>query len=162
MRLSVPRAAIATLCVAAVAFAAWRGFEHWNRPDIRVRLVDVAGYDDDVRVWMPWRFTLELTNTGTRMESVDRIHVALDIDGFNEAYSGDQLQAPIPLEPGATFVYRPSLVLLNAAQLDARSYPLTVRVQLATRDADVEIDFPAEFTYSAEPKRRTLVRKADP
>ena len=37
--------------------------------------------------------------------------------------SGDQLQAPIPLEPGASFVYRPSLMLLNAAQLAERSCP---------------------------------------
>ena len=72
--------------------------------------------------------------------------------------SGDQLQAPIPLEPGASFVYRPSLMLLNAAQLAERSYPMTVRVQLAIRGQNVEFDFPAEFTYSRDPKSRTLRR----
>jgi hypothetical protein len=123
---------------------------------VRVRLVETSGFTDDIRVWMRWRFTLELTNTGTRLESIDRIHVALDLHGFNEAYSGDQLQAPIPLEPGASIVYRPSLTLLNAAQLAEQSYPVTVRVQLAIRDENVEFDFPAEFTYSRDPKLRTL------
>ena len=150
------RAAVVTFCAAAVAIAAWRGFEYWNQPGIHVRLVEVAGFDDDLKVWMRWRFALELTNTGTRQESIDRIHVALDLDGFNEAYSGGQLQAPIPLEPGASFVYRPSLMLLNAAQLAERSYPLTVRVQLGIRDDEIEFDFPAEFKYSVDPKLRTL------
>ena len=156
MRPAVLRAALVTLGVAAVAIAAWRGFAYWNRPAVQVRLVDVSGFTDDIPVWMRWRFTLELANTGTRFESIDRIHVALDLHGFNEAYSGDQLQAPIPLEPGASIVYRPSLVLLNAAQLAERSYPLTVRVQLTIRDENVEFDFPAEFTYSRDPKLRTL------
>jgi hypothetical protein len=156
MRAGLLRAALVTLGVAVVAIAAWRGFEYWNRPDVRVRLVETSGFTDDIRVWMRWRFTLELTNTGTRLESIDRIHVALDLHGFNEAYSGDQLQAPIPLEPGASIVYRPSLTLLNAAQLAEQSYPVTVRVQLAIRDENVEFDFPAEFTYSRDPKLRTL------
>src|SRR3989442_7820170 len=117
-----------------------------------------AAFNDDLPVWMRWRFTLELTNAGSRLESIDRIHVALDLQDFNEAYSGDQLQAPIPLEPGASFVYRPSLMLLNAAQLAERSYPMTVRVQLAIRGQNVEFDFPAEFTYSRDPKSRTTLR----
>ena len=156
MRVRAGRAAIVVLGVAGIAIAAWRGFEYWNRPAVRVRLVDVTGYNDPLPVWMRWRFTLELTNPGSRIESVDRIHVALDLQGFNEAYSGDQLRAPIPLEPGASFVYRPSLMLLNAAQLAERSYPVTVRVQLAVGDRNVEFDFPAEFTYAREPKLRTL------
>jgi len=156
MRAGLLRGALVTLGVAAVAIAAWRGFAYWNRPAVHVRLVDVSGFTDDIPVWMRWRFTLELANTGTRLESIDRIHVALDLHGFNEAYSGDQLQAPIPLEPGASIVYRPSLMLLNAAQLAERSYQLTVRVQLAIRDENVEFDFPAEFTYSRDPKLRTL------
>ena len=156
MRVGVLRAALVTIVVAAVAIAAWRGFEYWNRPHVHVRLVEISGFTDDIPVWMRWRFTFELTNTGTRIESIDRIHVALDLHGFNEAYSGDQLQAPIPLEPGASIVYRPSLTLLNAAQLAERSYPMTVRVQLAIRDENVEVDFPAEFTYSRDPKLRIL------
>jgi hypothetical protein len=154
----VRRAALVTVGVAALAIAAWRGFEHWNRPAVRVRLVDISGFTDEIPVWMRWRFALELANTGTRTESIDRIHVALDLQDFNEAYSGDQLKAPIPLEPGASIVYRPSLMLLNAAQLAERSYPMIVRVQLAIRDRNVEFDFPTEFTYSRDPKLRTLRR----
>ena len=155
MRPSVRRAAIVILSAGAI-LAAWGGFRYWNRPAVRVRLVEVSGFNDPIPVWMRWHFAIELTNTGTRQESIDRIHVALDIDGFNEAYSGDQLKAPIPLEPGASFVYRPSLMLLNAAQLAEQSYPLTVRIQLGVRDDEIEFDFPAEFAYSREPKSRTL------
>jgi hypothetical protein len=154
----VARAAIVVLVGAVIAVAAWRGFRYWSQPDIRVRLVEVSGFTDDVPVWMRWRFALEFTNTGTRIESIDRVHVALDLEGFNEAYSGDQLQAPIPLEPRASIVYRPSLMLLNAAQLTERSYPVTVRVQVTVRDEDMEFDFPAEFTYSRDPHLRTLRR----
>jgi hypothetical protein len=155
MRPSVRGAAIVILCAGAV-MTAWGGFQYWNRPAVRVRLVEVAGFNDPIPVWMRWRFAIELTNTGTRQESIDRIHVALDIDDFNEAYSGDQLKAPIPLEPGASFVYRPSLMLLNAAQLAERRYPLTVKVQLGMGDDEIEFEFPAEFAYSRDPKSRTL------
>jgi hypothetical protein len=158
MRVRVGRAAMVTVAIAAVAIAAWRGFEYWTRPAIRVRLLDISGFNDNIPIWMRWRFALELTNEGSRFESIDRIHVALDLQGFNEAYSGDQLQKPIPLEPGASFVYRPSLMLLNAAQLAERSYPMTVKVQLTIRGEDVEFEFPAEFTYSRDPKLRTLRR----
>lgn len=49
-------------------------------------------------------------------------------------------------------------MVLNAAQLAGRTYPMTIRVQLAIRDENVEFDFPAEFTRSRDPKSGTLRR----
>lgn len=145
-----------------IAGAAWAAFAFLtNRGDVRVRVVDITGFTDDVRIWMPFRLTLELANAGRRSTAVRRIDVEPDFDGFNEAYNVAapyDLSPPILLEAGATTMYQAAVTLLNAAQLPERTYSVAFRVRLETDDGEVTAEFPAEFDYFQDPKRRVLRR----
>jgi hypothetical protein len=130
-----------------------------DRGDVRVRVLDVTGYTDEVAIWMPFRLTLELTNVGARSTAVRRIDVEPDLDGFNEAYGSAapyDLSPPILLEAGATSTHQADVTLLNAAQLPERRYTLVFRVRLETDDGPVTAEFPAEFDFAREPARRAL------
>lgn len=151
--------AIAALLAVIVA---WLGFDHWtNRGDVQVRLIEVSGFAEDVRVWMPFHLNLELTNPGRRSTTVRRIDVEPDLDEFTEAYSLTtpyDLSPPLLLDPGAARTHAIGVTLLNAAQLPERTYALTFRVTLDTDDGTVTAELPARFEYHRDPKRRVLSR----
>ena len=136
-----------------------------NRGDVRVELVDVAGFTDEVRIWMPFRVTLRLTNAGARSTAVRRIDIEPDLDDFNEAYGSSapyDLSPPILLEAGAATTHQTVITLLNATQLPERTHRLVFRVRIDTDDGEVTAEFPAEFDHAQEPSGRALRRTPRP
>lgn len=143
-----------------IVVTAWTTFACLtNCGDVRLRLVAVAGYTEDVRVWMPFRLTLELTNAGRRSTAIRRIDIEPDLEGANEAYNiaaPYELSPPILLEPGASTNYEAVVTVLNAAQLVERTYPVIFRIRLDTDDGAVTGTFAAELDYFHDPSRRVL------
>ena len=90
---------------------------------LRVQLLDVSGYTDDVNIWMPFRVNLGLTNTGRDLVRIRRVHVEPDFDDFNEAYNVGtyELDPPLVVEPGNSLTYQAAVTLLNATQLQPGS-----------------------------------------
>ncbi len=144
--------------------AGWVGFRTFRGgPDLRVEIVDVAGYTDNVPVWLPFRLTLRLTNAGNESITIRRIDVEPDLDEVNEAYSAGapyDLSPPILLEPGAERMHELSVTVLNANQLQERTYMLVFKVRLRTDAGEIEATFPAQFLYFRDPARRVLRRGA--
>jgi hypothetical protein len=144
--------AVAAVTAAIVAVAVLR------RPaGLEIQVLDVAGYTDPMPIWMPFRVTLGLGNSGRTPVVVSRIIVEPDLDGFDEAYSGaGVLQPPLRIDPGNRASYRAAVMLLNANQLPERTYALTLRVRVEREDGTSTIEFPAEFQYTREPATRVL------
>ena len=132
-------------------------------PDLRVEVVEVAGFTDPAPVWLPFRLALRLTNAGDESITIRRIDVEPDLDEVNEAYSAGEpydLSPPILLEPGATRMHELSVTVLNANQFAERTYMLTFTVRLRTNTGEIVATFPAEFVYFRNPARRVLKRAA--
>jgi hypothetical protein len=128
-------------------------------PDsLRVQVLDVSGYTDNVNVWMPLRVNLGLTNTGRDLVRIRRIHVEPDFDDFNEAYNVGtyELDPPLVVEPGNSLTYQAAVTLLNATQLQPGRHPMVLRVRIEQNGDEVAYQFPAEFDQSLEPSRRAL------
>ena len=142
----------------------WVGFRTFSGgPDLHVEIAEVAGYTDDVAVWLPFRLTLHLTNTGNQSITIRRIDVEPDLDAVNEAYSAGtpyDLSPPILLEPGTDRVHEVSVTVLNANQFQERTYMLVFTVRLRTDAGEIVTTFPAQFIYFRDPKRRVLRRGA--
>ena len=130
---------------------------------MRVELLEVAGYSDNVPVWLPFRLALRLTNAGDESITIRRIDVEPDLDEVNEAYSAGEpydLSPPILLEPGAERMHELSVTVLNANQLPEREYLLVFTVRLRTNTGEITATFPAQFMYFRDPARRVLKRAA--
>ena len=125
---------------------------------LRVEVLDIAGYTDDVKVWMPFRLNLGLTNTGRDLITIRRVHVEPDFEGFNEAYNVGtyELDPPLVLEPGSSLTYQAAVTLLNALQLQPGRHAMVLRVRIQRNGEDVTYEFPAEFDQSQQPDRRAL------
>lgn len=155
-----------TLVVAALAIAiiGWIGFRTFSGgPDLRVEIVEIAGYTDPTPVWLPFRLALRLTNAGDESITIRRIDVEPDLDEVNEAYSAGEpydLSPPILLEPGAERMHELSVTVLNANQLPEREYLLVFTVRLRTNTGEIIATFPAQFMYFRDPARRVLKRAA--
>ena len=142
----------------------WVGFRTFSGgPDLHVEIADVAGYTDNVPVWLPFRLKLRLANTGDQSITIRRIDVEPDLDEVNEAYSAGapyDLSPPILLEPGAERTHEVSVTVLNANQFQERTYMLVFTVRLRTDAGEIVASFPAQFIYFRDPKRRVLRRGA--
>ncbi len=147
-----------------IATVGWVGFRTLRGgPDLHVEIVDVAGYTDNVPIWLPFRLNLRLTNTGDQSITIRRIDIEPDLDGVNEAYSAGapyDLSPPILLEPGAERMQEVSVTVLNANQFQERTYMLVFTVRLRTDAGDIVTTFPAQFIYFRDPARRVLRRGA--
>jgi hypothetical protein len=128
------------------------------RDALRVEVLDVSGYTDDLKVWMPFRVNLGLRNEGRDLIRIRRVHVEPDFDGFNEAYNVGtyELDPPLLVEPGNSLTYQAAVTLLNATQLPVGPHPLILRVRIERDGDDATYDFPAEFDHSQDPSRRAL------
>ncbi|HEY6362596.1 MAG TPA: hypothetical protein VIX63_15905 [Vicinamibacterales bacterium] len=128
------------------------------RDPLRVQVLDVSGYADDVRVWMPFRVNLGLTNTGRDLVTIRRIHVEPDFDGFNEAYNVGtyELEPPLLVEPGSSLTYQAAVTLLNATQLQEGTHPMVLRVRIEQNGEEATYEFPAEFDHAQDPARRAV------
>jgi hypothetical protein len=152
-----PTAVIWTVCASALlAAAAYALFA--PRDALHVEVLDVSGYTDDVRVWMPFRVNLGLTNTGRDLIRIRRVHVEPDFDGFNEAYNVGtyELDPPLVVQPGTSLTYQAAVTLLNATQLQEGAHPLVLRVRIDRDGDEVAYEFPAEFDHSQDASRRAL------
>ena len=125
---------------------------------LRVDVLDVSGYTDDVKVWMPFRVNLGLTNTGRDLITISRVHVEPDFDGFNEAYNVGtyELNPPLVVEPGHSLTYQAAVTLLNAIQLQQGTHALVLRVRIERNGEENTYEFPAEFDHSQQPPQRAL------
>lgn len=143
-----------------IAGAMWLAFYFLtDRPPLRVELVRVTGYTDAVTIWMPFRVTLAFTNLTDELLTVRQVHVAPDLEGFNEAYSfatPPELESPLGMAAGGNSSYEAAITLLNANQLQEQTFRTTFRVRIETDRGDVSQDFPAELAYVRDPKRRQL------
>ena len=152
---------VATLAVGMIGWIAVRTFS--GGPDLRVEVVEIAGFTDPTAVWLPFRLALRLTNAGDESITIRRIDVEPDLDAVNEAYSAGEpydLSPPILLEPGAARMHELSVTVLNANQLPERTYMLVFTVRLRTNTGEITATFPAEFIYFRDPARRVLKRAA--
>ncbi len=145
-----------------IATVGWVGFRTFSGgPDLRVEIVDVAGYTDNTPVWLPFRLNLRLANTGDQSITIRRIDVEPDLDEVNEAYSTGapyDLSPPILLEPGAERMHELSVTVLNANQFPERTYSLVFTVRLRTDAGEITETFPAQFVYFRDPAKRVLRR----
>ena len=141
----------AALAAVAYAFLA-------PRDRLRIEILDVSGYTDEVKVWMPFRVNLGLTNAGRDLVSIRRVHVEPDFADFNEAYNVGtyELEPPLVVEPGSSLTYQAAVTLLNAIQLQPGMHALVLRIRVEQNGADVTYEFPAEFDQSAEPSKRAI------
>lgn len=152
-----PKAVIWTVCVLGAAGALGYALFAPQNP-LRVEVLDISGYSDDVKVWMPFRLNLGLTNTGRDLITIRRVHVEPDFEGFNEAYNVGtyELEPPLVVEPGSSLTYQAAVTLLNAIQLQPGMHMVVLRVRLDQNGEEVTYEFPAEFDQSAEPQRRAI------
>jgi hypothetical protein len=155
--LKTPKTALwAVGILAALAVLAYTIFVP---PDpLRVQLLDVSGYTDDGKIWMPFRVNLGLTNTGRELVRISRVHVEPDFDDFNEAYNVGtyELDPPLVVEPGNSLTYQAAVTLLNATQLQPGRHPMVLLVRIEQNGEEVAYQFPAEFDQSPDPSRRAL------
>lgn len=152
-----PKALIWTVCALAAAGALGYAMLPPRNP-LRVEVLDVSGYTDDVKVWMPFRLNLGLTNTGRDLITIGRVHVEPDFEGFNEAYNVGtyELNPPLVVEPGSSLTYQAAVTLLNAAQLQQGRHAMVLRVRIDQNGKEVSYDFPAEFEQSQQPDQRAI------
>ena len=156
-----PTLIIAALVLGVAGWVAFRALA--GGPDLRIEVADVAGYTDNLPVWLPFRLTLRLMNAGDESITIRRIDVEPDLDDFNEAYSAGapyDLSPPILLEPGAARMHEVSVTVLNANQLPERTYMLVFTIRLQTDAGEITARIPAEFVYFRDPARRVLRRGA--
>jgi hypothetical protein len=155
--LKTPKTALwAVGILAALAVLAYTIFVP---PDpLRVQLLDVSGYTDGGKIWMPFRVNLGLTNTGRELVRISRVHVEPDFDDFNEAYNVGtyELDPPLVVEPGNSLTYQAAVTLLNATQLQPGRHPMVLLVRIEQNGEEVAYQFPAEFDQSPDPSRRAL------
>jgi len=152
-----PKALIWTVCaLAAVGVLAYAMLAPQDA--LRVQVLDVSGYTDDVKVWMPFRVNLGLTNLGRDLITIRRVHVEPDFDDFNEAYNVGtyELDPPLVVEPGNSLTYQAAVTLLNALQLQPGTHPMVLRVRIEQNGEDVTYEFPAELDQSQQPEQRAL------
>jgi hypothetical protein len=152
-----PKTVIWTVCALGAAGAlAYVVFSPQN--PLRVEVLDVSGYTDDVKVWMPFRLNLGLTNTGRDLITIRRVHVEPDFEDFNEAYNVGtyELDPPLIVEPGSSLTYQAAVTLLNATQLQGGRHAIVLRVRIDQNGDEVTYEFPAEFEQSTEPQQRAL------
>jgi hypothetical protein len=147
----------AALIVALVGWVAYR----WTTsgPDLHVEIASVAGYTDNVPVWLPFRLTLRLTNAGDQSITIRRIDVEPDFDDVNEAYSAGapyDLSPPMLLEAGVSRTHELSVTVLNANQFPERAYMLVFTVRMRTDAGEIVQRFPTQFLYFRDPARRVL------
>jgi hypothetical protein len=151
-----------TLIVVVLGFslAGWIAYESFTGgPNLRVEVVDVAGYTDNQPVWLPFTLTLQLTNDGDESITIRRIDVEPDLDDFNEAFSAGtayDLSPPMLLDPGVGRRHELSVTVLNANQLPDRTYKLVFIIRLQTDAGEITQRFPTQFVYFRDPARRTL------
>jgi hypothetical protein len=150
-------AVVWAVCIAAVIGVVGRAVLA-PRDTLRVQVLDVAGYTDDVRVWMPFRVNVGLTNTGRDLITIRRVHVEPDFEGFNEAYNVGtyELDPPLVVEPGSSLTYQAAVTLLNALQLQPGRHPMVLRVRIEQNGDEVAYEFPAEFDQAQQPLERAL------
>jgi hypothetical protein len=143
----------ALAAAAALAVAIFR-----PQNPLRVEVLDVSGYTEDVKIWMPIRLNLGLTNTGRDLITIRRVHVEPDFEGFNEAYNVGtyELDPPLVVEPGNSLTYQAAVTLLNALQLSSGRHPMVLRVRIEQNGEEVTYEFPAEFDQSQQPQQRAL------
>ena len=140
-----PKAAIWTgvglIAAAATAYALFS-----PRDPLQVQVLDVSGYNDDVKIWMPFRVTLGLSNRGRDPLVIRRLHVEPDFDEFNEAYNVNthDLTPPLRIEPGSRVSYQVIITLLNATQLQPGTRKLVLRARIETEGGVQTREFPAE------------------
>jgi hypothetical protein len=152
-----PKALIWT--VGALVAAGALGYAIFAPQDaLRVTVLDVSGYTDDVTIWMPFRVNLGLTNMGRDLITIRRVHVEPDFDGFNEAYNVGtyELNPPLVVEPGSSLTYQAAVTLLNAIQLQQGTHPMVLRVRIEQNGEEMIYEFPAEFDQSQQPHQRAL------
>ena len=150
---------VASLVIAIIGWIGFRTFS--GGPDLRVEVVEISGYTDPAPVWLPFRLALRLTNAGDESITIRRIDVEPDLDAVNEAYSAGapyDLSPPILLEPGAERMHELSVTVLNANQLQERTYALAFTVSLRTNYGEIKATFPRQFVYFRDPARRVLRR----
>jgi hypothetical protein len=143
-----------------VALGGWVAYR-WatTGPDVHVEIAGVAGYTDNVPVWLPFRLTLRLTNAGDQSITIRRIDIEPDFDDVNEAYSAGSpydLSPPMLLEPGVSRTHELSVTVLNANQFAERTYMLVFTVRMRTDAGDIVRRFPTQFLYFRDPARRVL------
>ena len=143
-----------------IATVGWFVFRTFNGgPDLRVEIVNVAGYTDNVPAWLPFRLNLRLSNTGDQSITIRRIDIEPDLDEVNEAFSAGapyDLSPPILLEPGTERMHELSVTVLNARQFQERTYMLVFNVRLRTDAGEITVKFPAQLVYFRDPARRVL------
>jgi hypothetical protein len=153
--------AAAVLILASAGWFTYRWLS--GGPELLVEITDVAGYTDDVPVWMPFRLTLRLANAGDQSITIRRIDVEPDLDEVNEAYSAGSpydLSPPMLLDPGVSRSHELSVTVLNANQLPERTYMLVFTLRMRTDAGVIVRRFPAELRYFRDPARRELRRPA--
>ena len=142
----------------AVAVLAWTSL----RGDaVTTSLVDISGFNEDLKVWMRFSVTVDITNHSSRTIGIERVDVEPDLDGFNEAYGQAVpfLTPPLLIEAGATTRHRAAVTLLNSAQLPEGTYDVVFRVRVETEDGETFLqEFPARFDHSLYPEKRALRR----
>jgi hypothetical protein len=150
------RKTLIVLLLAAGGGLIWWGLSVGDA--LRVQVLDVGGYTEDMKTWMGFRVTVGLTNTGRDLLTIRRIHVEPDFDDFNEAYSVGtyELTPPLVVNPGSSVSYQATTTLLNATQLQWQTHPLTLRVRVEQNGREVEYAFAAEFDNTQDPARRAV------
>jgi hypothetical protein len=144
--------------VIAIGVLAWRAS---SGAGVTTQLVDISGFNEDLKVWMRFDVTLDLTNETSRTIGIERIDVEPDLERFNEAYGQAVpiLAPPLLIEAAATTRYRAAVTLLNSAQLPEGTYEVIFRVRVETEDGDTYLqEFPAQFDHSLSPETRALRR----
>jgi hypothetical protein len=152
-----PKALIWTVCALVAAGVLGYAIFAPQNP-LRVEVLDISGYTDDVKVWIPFRLNLGLTNTGRDLITIRRVHVEPDFEGFNEAYNVGtyELNPPLVVEPGSSLTYQAAVTLLNATQLQPGRHAMMLRVRIEQNAEEVTYEFPAEFDQSQQPTQRAL------
>jgi hypothetical protein len=149
---------VASLLISVLgAWTAYRWFT--SGPDLRVEIASVAGYTDNVAVWLPFRLTLRLSNVGDQSITIRRIDVEPDFDDVNEAYSAGSpydLSPPMLLEPGVSRTHELSVTVLNANQFPERTYTLVFTLRMRTDAGEILRRFSTQFLYFRDPARRVL------
>jgi hypothetical protein len=157
----VRRIWIAVEIALLVLAAGWLGWRALSGPALTVRLVDVSGFNEDLKNWMRFSAVVEMTNDSGRTIGINRVDVEPDLDGFNEAYGQavPYLSPPLLVEDGSTTRHTAVVTLLNSTQLQWGTYGLVFRVRVETEDGDTILEeFPAEFVHTPEPAERALRR----
>jgi hypothetical protein len=158
-----PKVRRAWIAVELLAIAIAIGLLVWRASSggVTTRIADISGFNEDLKVWMRFSVTLDLTNDARRTIGIERIDVEPDLDGFNEAYGQmvPFLTPPLLIEAGVTTRHQTAVTLLNAAQLPEGTHSMVFRVRIETEDGDTyRQEFPAQFDHSLHPAQRALRR----